>query len=916
MKFRVLIFTLFLFFLSPFSVYTQQYLDSLKVVLRSKISNSIKEKRVKNFITNNKSKIPVKELANCYHEYGKWFFLREEKNETYLKKAIFFTEKALRLKLNNNATSKSIKATLYNLGYFYSLQKNYFKAIEYYQQIKEFSDVDLNTLKSLRSLSVNYAKTGDFYKALNNLNTLIDLSSRDTLWREKTLQAYEYRAVVYSDMGRKQFSERIKEDVKRGDSILNLLTKKRTRYHSRLDQIEGNRLLKNGNYKEAIVFFERILKGINPKDSTNIARTQNSLGVLYTGFNDYKKAFLNFDKAILYDRFYSPIYENRGDIYVKEKEYELGLKEYQKAINTLLINERLKVNDAIPQKKLEEVKEKYYLLHHLIQKAKAFVGYYHHDKKKEHLKDALSTFETADKLIDIIRFESTEVQSKLFWREQGASLYLGAVEVCHLLNKPEKALYFMEKNKAILLLEDISNYQAVENAKLPLDLANKEFQLKSKINTLESRLQLVSKKESSMLDTIKRELYLSKRKYASFVDSLVSVYPEYGKYKKRLPVISYKEAIKESKNKNTYFLQYITNDTSGYGLLIGPAESEFFKMEKMDSVPTELKKLQRLVSQKINTKQQKKEYQNIAKVIFDKLIPQKIFQKIKDKEVIIIPDYRLQKISFETLITTNESDSYLIKDATISYAYSISHLKNNNTIKRIAKKGFLAVAPVDFSMLNLPSLHYTLSEVNTTKSIFKGEVLLKEQANKNNFLEKGNAYKGLHLATHAEVGNSEQPWIAFNDEKLSLQEIYGYKNEHELVTLSACKTSLGALQLGEGVMSLARGFFYGGAKSVVSSLWSSNDKTNEKIIVDFYKNLKNGVSKSKALRNAKLSYLKNHDGIDASPFYWGGYILIGDANVVDLSAGFFNWNYVIVGLFVLLIVIVVFFKRKALTNKK
>ena len=72
-----------------------------------------------------------------------------------------------------------------------------------------------------------------------------------------------------------------------------------------------------------------------------------------------------------------------------------------------------------------------------------------------------------------------------------------------------------------------------------------------------------------------------------------------------------------------------------------------------------------------------------------------------------------------------------------------------------------------------------------------------------------------------------------------------------IFVLSACNTSLGNIKEGEGVFSLARGFFYSGANSVVSSLWNVNDKSTSQIISSFYENLEKGKSKSSALRLAK-----------------------------------------------------------------
>ena len=106
----------------------------------------------------------------------------------------------------------------------------------------------------------------------------------------------------------------------------------------------------------------------------------------------------------------------------------------------------------------------------------------------------------------------------------------------------------------------------------------------------------------------------------------------------------------------------------------------------------------------------------------------------------------------------------------------------------------------------------------------------------------------------------------------------------------SCNTLLGKQETGEGVMSLARGFFHAGAQSVVSSLWSVDDLATSELMTTFYKNLSNGQSKASALRKAKLDYLQNHNFPEASPYYWASFVLLGDTTpLTSSSASYFWW---------------------------
>lgn len=220
---------------------------------------------------------------------------------------------------------------------------------------------------------------------------------------------------------------------------------------------------------------------------------------------------------------------------------------------------------------------------------------------------------------------------------------------------------------------------------------------------------------------------------------------------------------------------------------------------------------------------------------------------------------------------------YLCQDADLGYAYSASLLHTTKKNQGGNTQGFLGVAPVTFDGLKLPELYFSENEIENVADTYDGETLIKNRATKANFIENADDHSILHLATHADVGDGDNPWIAFNDSKMYLKEIYATKNRADMVVLSGCNTSRGELKQGEGVMSLARGFFYSGAKSVVSTLWPVSDEAGEEILINFYKNLKQGDTKSKALQKAKLEYLATTEEEELRhPYYWAGFVVLGD----------------------------------------
>jgi CHAT domain-containing protein len=83
---------------------------------------------------------------------------------------------------------------------------------------------------------------------------------------------------------------------------------------------------------------------------------------------------------------------------------------------------------------------------------------------------------------------------------------------------------------------------------------------------------------------------------------------------------------------------------------------------------------------------------------------------------------------------------------------------------------------------------------------------------------------------------------------------------------------VGEVKKGEGVFGLKRAFILAGAKTLVMSLWKVPDEETKDLMIEFYKRMADGKGKSEALREAKLKIKKNNP----NPFYWGGFVAIGD----------------------------------------
>ena len=143
---------------------------------------------------------------------------------------------------------------------------------------------------------------------------------------------------------------------------------------------------------------------------------------------------------------------------------------------------------------------------------------------------------------------------------------------------------------------------------------------------------------------------------------------------------------------------------------------------------------------------------------------------------------------------------------------------------------------------------------------------------------------------------------SLENEWLYNSELYELELNTDMVVLSACETGIGELQRGEGIISLARGFSYAGAKSIISV----NDQQTPELMKEFYHNLNNEYTKDEALRKTKLKYIRTSS--NPEPFFWAAFIPIGDMSLIDFGQGWFIWFWIL-GAFMIFGLLVYFFGK-------
>lgn len=362
------------------------------------------------------------------------------------------------------------------------------------------------------------------------------------------------------------------------------------------------------------------------------------------------------------------------------------------------------------------------------------------------------------------------------------------------------------------------------------------------------------------------------------------------------------DRIQAALNKDQTIINYYLADTTSYALVTNNNYSELVRLSISYKQLTELvfKLRESIYSYWLNPDASDQKYSSDAKIYTQTAFTlyQRLIQPLEahlQKELIIIPDESLGYLPFESLIKTIpktpfefRNHDYLLNHYIISYSFS-STLWREMCLKQYKYTGGLtAFAPKFSSGLStnpiitrssISPLKWNTKEAENVVNLFLGQAFLGSDATVENFTRYTKSSAIVHLATHAKSGNEKEStnfFVLEHESQINEYDIRALQLQSDLVVLSACETGLGHIEKGEGVRSLSKAFAYSGAKSIMSTLWSIDDKKSHDLVINFYKELLNGKRKNSALRNAKLGLISENSHRDAHPFFWSSYVIHGD----------------------------------------
>jgi CHAT domain-containing protein len=645
-----------------------------------------------------------------------------------------------------------------------------------------------------------------------------------------------------------------------------------------------------GNYEQALELFQLTLRQIESHgDQAGAAIIRDEIGRVYAAQGRY-------EKALDYYRHASAVLEagNRkgvvktlghmGDAYFAGGKFAEALPITERAVSLA-----------------RQVGQPYDLW-----SALAAAGYCQLALKRP--AEARQSFTEAVAIIERLRAQAAggaEDSQRYF--EGGLRAHHGLLHLLVKENQPQEALALAERAKARTLLDALQRGRVSIQKAMTAEEREQERRLKLGLTMLNIQLTRATqsgKPDPQRVGEIKPRLEKARLDYEAFQTSLYAAHPELRSHRGDAPIIKAEELATLIHAPNGALLEYVVTDDATYLFAITKAADRRDADVQVFTLPIKRAELAGQVeSFRRRLAERDLGFRDAARRLYDLLLKPAQAQLRGKTDLVIAPDDMLWELPFQALLAGD--DRYVLEKSAVSYAPSLTVLREMAKARRrsaetpstsllafgnpaLGKETMARAALVarDESLDPLPEAEAEVKGLRRLYGAARSRIYVGAEAREDRAKNEAGAFQVLHFATHGVLNNAAPMYshlvLAQGDKNedglLEAWELMQMDLHADLAVLSACETARGRFGAGEGVIGLTWALFVAGTPATVVSQWKVESASARELMLGFHRNLRTPsrepAPKAEALRQAALKLMKNPS--TSHPFYWAGFVLVGD----------------------------------------
>jgi len=436
----------------------------------------------------------------------------------------------------------------------------------------------------------------------------------------------------------------------------------------------------------------------------------------------------------------------------------------------------------------------------------------------KHYKASLAAITLAAEHVDLMRMDYRDEQTRIFWGENLVPMYETRSFAMYNTTGDQEflnhAFQFAEKSKATILSEKLAATSASRFGGIPEDLLNEERDIKMAISLTENEVAASLNNDNDKAGKLQDKLFSLKQKRDSILYQFETNYSKYYDLKFNRDIMSIEQVRNELIDDGTLVIEYFVGVHEIFCIAFTSQDiySSTFEKDDIELLSNQLQESLLKSDPILDPTSAYTSYVSSAFKLYDGLLK----GTLKDidlqqyKNWIIIPDGLIHNIPFEALIAKYPEDqsgiyadlSLLVKDFTISYAYSATVLEQGAKSISHHSNGIQVFAP---EYDGGEALQWVRDEVNILRQISGSVIYNSTDATKSNFISTASSAGIIHLAMHgyADFNIPVNSHLLFapdieNGSKLQAWEIYNMDLNAAMVVLSACETGAGKLIGGGG----------------------------------------------------------------------------------------------------------------------